>query len=67
MNIYIYIQRERERERERVFTFCMAKYGLNGRENNKIYKNIKWEKKSQNKRKMKRWRNCNTKIKSSER
>ena len=34
MNIYIYI----ERERERVFTFCMAKYGLNGRENNQIYK-----------------------------
>ena len=48
-----------ERERESIYLFVWAKYGLGGIENKNFYSKKIGEKKSQNKMKMKGWRNCN--------
>ena len=67
--VYIYIYRERERdrdrerERERVFTFlCKKNMNWMKEKITNFYSKKHEEKKSQNKRKMKRWRNFKVKI-----
>ena len=50
---------DRERERESIYLFVWAKYELSGIENKNFYSKKIGEKKSQNKMKMKGWRNCN--------
>ena len=62
--IYIYKERERERERESIYLFVWAKYRQNGRER-QIFIVKKGGEKSQNKRKIKGWRNCKVKVQSS--
>ena len=54
---------ERERERERVFTFlCEQNMDWMEEKITKFYSKRNGEKNSQNKKKMKRWRNCKVKV-----